>query len=107
MDNYLMQCFPNVRRTVLDIALAQGAVNRIEAEHKVMDRAAEWIENNVAPDSLRELESWLGSLTAEELEVLADGEAQEMLDLVATSPVGLNGNCVATIFEKMFDDGIY
>lgn len=99
-----MSHYHNFRAAVLEMAQANGCINRAESTNALLLR----VDNCVARSrmhytDIETLDMWLGKLTPEQLSNLVDGEQMESNDIAATSPIGSNGDCVALIFEVIFE----
>lgn len=100
-----MEKYPNIAEVTLSVATSNGILNRLTTNEAVLAAAATTAleADGVYTGDVAKLEEWLGTLTKEQRETLADGEEEEMAALVAESPMGESGCCVGQLIDDVYD----
>jgi hypothetical protein len=97
--------YPNTATIMFAIAHANGASNRMEPTRWIDCMEEVTGATGVYHDELDLLEVWLGSLTKEQKDILADGEFDEMTALSVTSPISShNGKHVAYLLNDYWEN---
>lgn len=98
-----MEQHPHIQNVVVTMAQAHGMLNRYEPVKDILETAATCFQaDGVDTADVEALEAWLHTLTYDQVETLADGEEEEMSALMADSPVGSEGMCVAQLFDDVW-----
>lgn len=94
----------NINAMILDLACDNGMLHRGTTQVVVLRNGWRALEaDDVLTEDVRALEQWLGTLTAEEKETLVSGEEEEMVALMALSPVNGEGRNVAMLVDDVYD----
>lgn len=94
--------FPYIKEVALSMAYSNDMINRQEPEHLFVD-GQDSVLASVDEDDLLQLDAWIGTLSREQRETLADGEETEVKELAAAGPQGPEGP-VSNIFNDMFEN---
>lgn len=92
-----------IKELIVNIAACNGLINRHEPESKITEQLDKITGKMPALDVVA-LEVWLGSLSYRKLNILVDGEEEEMAALVATSPTLESGKKVGQIIEEIWEE---
>jgi hypothetical protein len=99
-----MEKYPNIAEVTLSVATSNGILNRLTTNEAILAAATTALEaDGVYTGDVAKLEEWLGTLTKEQKETLADGEEEEMYDLIDNSPTGEAGYPVGELVEDIYD----
>lgn len=97
--------YPHTEAVALDIAVAMGLMNRNTTPERLQDQIQDCVVKvlaNVEDDYVQALEKWLGTLTKEQREILADGEEEEMAGVLAYAPVNQAGENASDLLESIW-----
>lgn len=95
--------YPVIKCLVISIAASNGIINRLEPVEMILGKAEECLgADGVMTDDVQKLNIWLGSLSADELDTLADGEHEEMDAISKNCPLGEDGHCLFGLIEDIF-----
>lgn len=99
-----MHDYPCIFKLAISIATSNGIINRLEPVGNVIDKTGQAIgADGVYVEDVRELERWLSTLSAEQLEILSDGEDEETMELMDTSPMTkIGSNHVADLIGDIY-----
>lgn len=96
---------PNIEAVALDIAVAMGLLNRnIDQDclEDVIQDCVVKVMSDVSGAYSEALEAWLGTLTEEQREILADGEEEDSIALMANAPTSLSGESAEEILDDIW-----
>lgn len=82
----MMNHLPGIRRACLDMAQANGCVNRIEPTSVWLERAHTMLTTLHGP--LQPIDRWLNNLSDDDMRTVIDGEHSEMERVLKGAPVG-------------------
>lgn len=95
--------YPKIKQFALDVALCNDMINRLEPEGAFLERCEQALfADGVLTEDLERLEAWLDTLTEEQFETLADGDADDIDRLMYDSPVTLDGDPVICVLDDVF-----
>lgn len=86
--------YPNAHELCFAISVASGHLNRFTNEVDIRNIIAQWIDLQDDP-LLDKVDSWLGTLSKEQLATLADGDEADARVICENAPEG---------FEKLYSD---
>lgn len=98
--------YPKITEVALNIAAANGAVNRVEGQDHV-NKTLDYVlsADGVYEDDIQALEAWLLTLTKEQQDNLEDGEEDEVLTITGESPKSPhNDKPVANLFYDFWEN---
>lgn len=89
----------NIRKACLLISYSNGGVNRYRSEARVLREMQQFIDSRPYNAELKAIDSWLGSLTKEQLETVCDGEMSEADAILKDAPA-----FTETLLHDYFED---
>lgn len=84
--------YPNIYKACFEVTLDNGGLNRDRSENQIEEEFDAWllgVEENENWD-LKAMDTWIGTLIKEDLEILTAGEETEMMELSALGPPHIN-----------------
>lgn len=104
-NHFQIQEYPNICDIATRMAMDNGCINREETTADFYALCEPVIgDTGVYHDDLLRLDDWIATLSADEKDILADGEETEMKELVAKSPTGGPDHTpMASIFSDIFE----
>lgn len=98
-----LDLYPFIKCWVMDVAYSNGMVNRESPEYLVIDQAESALfADGVVEAEVEALNTWLGTLTKDEFETLADGEMEEMTAIAARAPI-VEEHPVSGLLKDIFE----
>lgn len=107
-----MRRYPNIERVCLEIAYSDGGINRDRSREVVEGEIRAWLEkqkeegfstggvfNSRQRYDFFEIDRWIGTLSDDQLSIVADGEMTEADDILVSSPIGTK-----QLLEYYFDE---
>lgn len=94
-----MVSFPTVIKAAKSIAYDNGMINALEPEELYLERVCKIISERPVIEVIM-LEAWLAEQTDANLEVIANGEHEEMMALMAKAP---NPGFTNVLFDDFFE----
>ena len=77
--------YPGIARAALEIALDNGGINRFRSEKKQRKELANFLERQ-PQEILTAIDSWLASLSEDDLQTVCGGEASEADEILKSAP---------------------
>ncbi len=89
----------SIRKACLLISYSNGGVNRDRSEARVLREMQHFIDTRPYNGELKAIDAWLGTLTADQLETVCDGEQSEMDAIMKGAPA-----FTETLLHDYFED---
>lgn len=102
---FQIQSYPHICDVATRMALDNDCINRDESTADFYEKTESVIgDTGVYHEDLQALDDWLATLNSGEKDLLAGGEQEEMLALIAKGPTGGPDDIpLANIFNDMFE----
>ena len=80
--------FPNIEKAALEIAYDNGGINRDRSEaQQKRDLRSFLLECGLEREHLRDIDTWLGTLSKNDLQTVCAGEYNESQTILANAPM--------------------